>query len=132
MIGLVITLTIAFVIAYLSLNNNPGINIAIGDYQFFNIPLYMITVGTYLLGIILAWIIEVPAQIATGFQIMGLGRTIKSGNNSIVQLQNKILKLEAENAKLHERNLALTSNPHTVNNDQPNIIQKLLRKIKTR
>lgn len=109
MIGLILTIIIALAIAYFSRNGTSGISITIGD-QYHNIPLFVITVGTFLLGILFAWIIEVPHTIAKGLQVMGLGRKIRSGNQTIGQLQNKINKLEIENIKLHERNKSFTDN----------------------
>lgn len=132
MLGLIITIIIGLGIAFFSSKNTLGITVTIGDYKYFNIPLYAITVGTYLLGILLAWIIEVPQTIATAFQIMGLGRTIKSGNNTIAQLQNKIKNLEIENTKLHERNKSIIENRPADENNKPNIVHNLLHKLNLR
>ena len=71
-----------------------------------------------------------PQSIATAFQIMGLGRTIKSGNNTIVQLQNKIKKLETENIKLHERNnQSIIVDKQADGNYKQNIIQNFLHRL---
>jgi hypothetical protein len=133
MIGLILTLLIGLGIIFVSRNINSGINLSIGVYKFSNIPLFIITVGTYLLGILLAWIIEVPQSIATAFQIMGLGRTIKSGNNTISQLQNKIKSLEMENTRLQQRNnQSIIVNKQPDGNYKPNIIQNFLHKLHLR
>ena len=61
---------------------------------------------------------------------MGLGRTIKSGNNTIVQLQNKIKKLETENIKLHERNnQSIIVDKQADGNYKQNIIQNFLHRL---
>lgn len=132
MIGLILTIIIGLGIGYFSSNTTSGITITIGDYKYFNIPLFVITVGTYLLGILLAWIIEVPQSIATALQIMGLGRTIKSGNNTIVELQNKIRRQETENIKLRQHIQSITANKQTDGNYRPNIIQNLLHRLNLR
>lgn len=132
MIGLILTLIIGLAIAYFSKNSSSDINIALGDSQYFNIPLYMITVGTYLLGILLAWIIEIPQSIATTFQIMGLGRSVKSGNNTIASLQNKINRLEIENSKLHNHNKSILMNRPTDDYIKPNFIHNILHKLNIR
>ena len=129
MIGLMLTVIIGLGIAFLSRYNTSGIILTIGDYTYSNIPLYVITVGTYVLGILLAWIIEVPQEIATAFQIMGLGKTISSGKNTIGQLQNKIKKLEIENIKLTERNQTIISNRKPGENYQQNTIHNLLHRL---
>ena len=130
MIGLLVTIIIGLAIAYFSHLTASDVTITIGENTYSNIPLYLITVGAYLLGILLAWIIEVPQSIATAFQIMGLGRTIKSGNNTITQLQEKIKKLETENIKLRERNSqSIIVNKQADGNYKPNIIQNFLRRL---
>lgn len=132
MIGLILTLIIGFGIAYFSKNGTSGISLTIGNNQYLNIPLFFFTVGSYMLGILLTWIIEVPQTIATAFRISGLGRTVRSGNNTIVQLQNKIKKLEIENSKLHQRNQSIIANKQTDQNYKPNIINNLLHKLNLR
>lgn len=132
MIGLIVTIIIGFGIAYFSRQITSGVTITIGENIYSNIPLFVITVGTYILGILLAWIIEVPQTIVTAFQIMGLGRTIKSGNNTIVQLQNEIKRQEIENIKLHERNQIIAANKKPDENNKPNIIHNLLHRLNLR
>lgn len=132
MIGLMLFILIGFGIALFSRYSTPGITFTIGDYQYSNVPLFALTVGTYLLGILLAWIVEVPESIATAFQIMGLGRSIKSGNNTIAQLQNKIKSLEIENIKLQERNHSIVANRQKDANCRPNIINNLLHRLNLR
>lgn len=127
-----LTIIIGVGIAFFSRYNTSGITLTIGDYSYFNIPLYVITVGTYMLGILLAWIIEVPQAIGTTLQIMGLGHTIRSGNNTILGLQNKIKKLEIENIKLTQHNHSIITNHHTDGNYRPNIIHNFLHRFNLR
>lgn len=130
MIGLIVTIIIGCAIAYFSRYVSSGLTITIGENVYSNIPLFIITVSTYILGILIAWIIEVPQSIATAFRIMGLGRTIKSGNNTIIQLQEKIEKLETENIKLGERNKnSIIVNKQADGNYQKNIIQNFLHRL---
>lgn len=126
------TVIIGLSIAFLSRFNTSNIILTIGDYTYSNIPLYAITVGTYIIGILLAWIIEIPQGIATAFQIIGLGRTISSGKNTIGELQNKIKRLEIENIKLVERNQTIISNRRPGENSHHNTIHNLLHRLHLR
>jgi hypothetical protein len=132
MIGLIITILIGIAIAYLSRQNSLPIVTTIGNNTYFSIPLYVITLGTYILGILIAWIIEIPQTISTALQITGLGRSIKSGNNTIVDLQNKLRKLEIDNVKLQERNQSIIASKRIDGNYKPNIFQNILNKINHR
>lgn len=132
MIGLILTIIIGFGIAYFSRQITSGMRVTIGENVFPNIPLYVITVGTYVIGIIIAWIIEVPQSIATSFRIKGLGRNVKSGNNTIAQLQNKIDKLEIENVRLHEHNKSIIVNRPADGSYKPNSIQNFLHRLNLR
>ncbi len=132
MIGLMLTIIIGVGIAFFSRYNTSGITLTVGDDTYFNIPLYVVTVGTYMLGILLAWVIEVPQAIGTAFQIMGLGHTIKSGNNTILALQNKIKKLEIENIKLTQHYHSIITNHQTDGNYRPNIIHNFLQRLNLR
>jgi len=129
MIGLILTIVLGLVIAFISIKSTSDIALTIGNYTYFNIPLYAITVGVYALGLLLAWIIEVPQAIATAFQIMGLGRSVRSGKNTIVELKNKIIKLEIENSKLHDRNQSIITNRQSVEPYKPTIIQNFLHRL---
>jgi hypothetical protein len=131
MIGLIFTALIGFAIALISRHNISNFSLTIGSYSFSNIPLYIFTISSYMLGLLIAWIIEVPQAIGTGFKIMGLGRTIKSGNSTIVQLQNKIKTLELENNKLSERNKTMIDKP-TNEQNKPNGIQNFFHKLNLR
>lgn len=133
MIGLLLTLIIGLGIALISWIYMPGvITISPGDNQYYNIPLYAIPLFTYSLGIFLAWIIEIPQSVGTAFHIMGLGRTVRSGNNTISELQNKIIKLEAENAQLRDHNRNINTNRQPIENYQPNVIQNFLHRLDPR
>lgn len=132
MIGFILTLVIGIGIAFFSNASTSGVTLTIGEYKYFNIPLFVVTVGTYLLGIVLAWLIEVPQTIVTAFHVMGLGRTIRSGNNTITQLQNKINKLEMENSKLHDRNQAIIAERKADKNYSSHIIDNFLHRLKLR
>jgi hypothetical protein len=130
MIGLFVTLIIGIGIAYFSRQTTSGVTVAIGGNLYSNIPLFVITVGTYILGILISWIIEVPQTIATAFRIKGLGQNVKSGNRTIVQLQNKISKLEMENTKYRERNSqSIVVNKQADGSYKPNIIQNFLHRL---
>ncbi len=132
MIGLILTIIIGFGIAFFSRHITSGVTITIGGNTYSDIPLFVITVGTYLLGLLLAWIIEIPQTIVTTLRIMGLGRKISSGNKTIEQLQNKINKLELENKKLRERNQSIIADRPPDENYRPNIIQKTLHRLNLR
>lgn len=132
MIRFILTIVIGLGIAFFSRYNSAGITLTIGDYTYFNIPLFVLTVGTYLLGLFLAWIIEIPQAIMTSLHIMGLGHKISSGNNTILQLQDKIKRLGIENIKLQERNQSIIADKQTGGNYRPNIFQNLLHKLNLR
>lgn len=127
MIGLILTIIIGLGIAFFSSRNASGITVGIGEYPDVTIPIYIVTVGAYVLGIVLAWIIKVPQAIGTHFRISSLGRTIKTGNTTIEQLQKRIHTLETEIDKLRER--TQTSLTHALKNDadKPNSIRNFLQ-----
>lgn len=132
MIGIILTLVIGLGIAYFSRFSGSGITLSVGSSTFVNIPLALLTVGTYMLGILLAWIIGIPDMIATAFEITGLGRAVRSGKNTIIELQNKISKLELENARLHGENQNSNNGIRTNENYRPNIFQNFLHRFNQR
>lgn len=128
MIGFILTIIIGFGIAYLSSTSISSISITLGNYTYSNIPLTAITLSTYLIGMVLAWIIEVPQTIATALKIIGFGRTIKSGDNTIIQLQSKIQKLEIENSKLQGQYQSRIASRATEENVSSNSLRNFFRK----
>src|SRR5258708_39694239 len=96
-----ITLVVFGIIAALFANqNNSGATIYLGSTTLQNIPLYLVVLGSMLVGLIMAWVINLIEGVFTGVKILGKNQAIKSGQKELEKLQGKIHELEIENAKL--------------------------------
>lgn len=129
MIGLILTLIVAAAIAYFTKNGTSNITVSLGADNHFTVPLFIVTVGTFLLGIVFAWIIEVPQSILTKLHIIGLGSRLKSGKSTIEQLENKITKLELENSRLNDRLDNRNAYAKTQDSDKPRSIRSFIDRI---
>lgn len=114
MIGLLLTIFIGIGIAIISRYSPVRITINPGDNQIYEVPLYYVTVGTYLIGILIASIIEIPQTIVSSLRILGLGRSVESSKNTITKLQNKIEKLETDKSNLNIKNQVIRDNNSNV------------------
>lgn len=100
MAELIVTMIIGLGIAFFALHNTTGVSLVMGPYRLENIPLYLIVVSAFLLGLFLAWIIETLESVSNSIKLYAKERTIKSANQTINDLERKVTTLELENAKL--------------------------------
>lgn len=70
------------------------------NYQLTNVPLYLIALGSLLVGLFISWILSMIDSITTGFTIHGKNKTINQANRTINDLQHEIDTLQVENERL--------------------------------
>ncbi len=99
-------LVVIFGLAFASFaTQNVGtINIRIGPYDFFGVPVYLIAFGSMLVGLILAWIINTVESIGSAVTIHDRESKLSNVADRNNRLEDRIHELEVENAKLKTNN----------------------------
>lgn len=96
-----VTLVLFGILSALFANQNTGTaTLHLGYSTLTNIPLYLIILGSMLLGLIMAWVISVIESILVSFRIMGKNRAIKATQQEVETLKQKLQDVELENIKL--------------------------------
>lgn len=94
---LVVIFGVAF--AYFATENTLLTNLTIGGLQY-DIPLYLVILGSLLLGLVIAWVINTIEWAGSTLSIHDKEHQIKQTQNKIIELQNSLQRLELENARL--------------------------------
>ena len=100
MLTLIIFLIVSSIIAYLAISNSMLVVLHFGPYVFSHIPLFYIIIGSLLIGLGLAYLIELINSIFTGFTMRGKDKKIKQSKSEVVDLTKRIHQLELENERL--------------------------------
>jgi len=97
---LIIFLIIGSVLAYISNDNLMQVAVNVGPYSFAEIPLFYVIIGSFITGLVLAYVIHLFHDISTSFVIRGKKNEIKKNKNEALELTKRIHQLELENEKL--------------------------------
>ncbi len=96
------------VVSYLAIRNTTLVTLNFPGYIFNNIPLYLVILGSLLLGFLIAGVLSSINSMFSAFKIMGKNSVINSSQKEIEKLREKIQELELENSQLKTPNKAKT------------------------
>ncbi len=100
MLSIILLLIGGSVIAYLSLQNTMLVTLSFLDYTVPHLPLYVIIIGSMLVGFLLSYLIHLINSVFVFFTLHGKDKTIMSEKKEVAELTKRIHQLELENAKL--------------------------------
>ncbi len=88
------------VVSYLAIQNTELVTLKFPGYAFTNTPLYLVILGSLLLGFLIAGVLSSINSIFSSFKIMGKNNAINQAQKEIEELKEKYRQLELENAEL--------------------------------
>ena len=100
MLALIILVVFGVGIAFFATQNTQTISITLATYHLSGIPLYLIVLGSLLLGFVVSWILNFFDVISSALKIHGKESTIKNANKQISELTKRVHQLELENERL--------------------------------
>jgi uncharacterized integral membrane protein len=100
MLSLIVAILFGVSLTFFAFQNSVGVPVALGSYQVFAIPLYLVVVFSVLLGILMASFISGIEGISSYLTLRRKNHIITTDERTINELQQKIHNLEMENAKL--------------------------------
>lgn len=86
--------------AFFATQNTTGVTLRFYDVVWTGVPLYLIALGSLLVGFIIAWIISLFDWAATTLTVYDKDHSIRKRERVINDLSHRINELEIENAKL--------------------------------
>ncbi len=100
MFTLIVLVVFGIGVAFFATQNTQTISIALANYSLTGIPLYLIVLGSLLLGFVVSWITNLIDVISSALKIHGKESTIKDANKQISELTKRVHQLELENERL--------------------------------
>lgn len=100
MLVLVLTLLVALVFSFLSLENSQPVSMQFAGYILEGIPLYMVILGSMIVGVVLSLLINLGQTITSTFMLFGKDQKIRSAEKDLERVEHQVNDLKVENAKL--------------------------------
>ena len=104
MLTLILILIFGSGMAYLAFQNSTNVTLVFLNYTFPGVSLFFVILGSMLVGVILAYIIQLANSISTAIAIRNKDHKIKESENNVTQLTKKTHQLELENESLKKDN----------------------------
>jgi uncharacterized integral membrane protein len=100
MIALLFTVVFGLGIGYFATQNTTPVTLQLGDALFEGVPLYVVIVGSLLIGLLIAWVFYVARTVSSAVTIYGKEHGLKKSREAVADLKQRVTELEAENARL--------------------------------
>lgn len=97
---LILFLIASSALVYVSKFNMTLVSVNVGEYILSDIPLYYVIVGSFVLGLLLSFVIHIFGDISALWVLRGKKNEIKKGAGEVLELTKRIHQLELENEKL--------------------------------
>jgi len=100
MLILILFLIVGLLVVYISKFNFTPVTVNLGIYTFLDIPLFYVIVGSFLVGLVLSYLVHLVRSIFTSFAFRGKNKEIKKEKDEVLELTKRVHQLELENEKL--------------------------------
>jgi cell shape-determining protein MreC len=100
MLVLLIAVVFGLAIGYFATQNVTPVTIQVAQYALQEVPLYLVVVGSLLIGLFIAWILYFAKSVSSTVTIYGKNHAVKRANQTATVLEERVHELEAENARL--------------------------------
>ena len=112
MLVLLVAVISGIAIAYFGMQNVDPVTIRLNEYVWNDVPLYLVIVGSLLVGLVMAGILYFAKSISSRVTIYGKDRAMKKAKHTVTELEQRIRELEAEKARLETTVSSPVVNPH--------------------
>jgi len=100
MLSILLSVILGLAIGYFATQNTAPASVQFGEFVIENVPLYMVTVGSLMLGLLIAWIFYIARTVSTTLTIAGKDHEVKRSKRTVSDLEQRVHELEAANARL--------------------------------
>jgi uncharacterized integral membrane protein len=105
MLALVIAVMFGLAIGYFATQNTIPVTIRLAEYALEEIPLYLVVVGSLLVGLFVAWILYIAQALSARLTIYGRDQVVRKTRRTVTDLEQRVHELEVENERLKAREL---------------------------
>jgi uncharacterized integral membrane protein len=112
MVVLLVAVIFGGLIAYFGMQNISPVTIRLNEYVWDDVPLYLVIVGSLLVGLFIAWILYFARSVSSTLTIYGKDRAMKKAKHTVADLERRVQELEAEKARLKTTSPSPSEIPH--------------------
>ncbi len=107
MFTLILGIVFGLLFAYFATQNTAGVTLRIADITLTNIPLYLIALGSLLIGFLISGLFSLIEGVSASLALIGKDSKIRHTENQVEEMSKKVQALEIENARLKGENEAV-------------------------
>jgi uncharacterized integral membrane protein len=100
MLALLIAVVFGLGIGYFATQNTIPVTIRLADYALEEVPLYLVVIGSLLVGLFIAWILYVAQSVSARLTLYGRDKAVRNSRRTVAELEQRIHDLEIDNARL--------------------------------
>lgn len=100
MFTLILGIIFGLLFAFFATQNTAGVTLTIGSLALTNIPLYLIALGSLLIGFLISGLFNLIESVSSSLALMGKDSKIRHTENQVEEMSRKVQELEIENARL--------------------------------
>lgn len=100
MLFLLMTVVIGIGFAFFAVQNTATAPVQIANYSFNNVPLYVVVLGSMLLGLLISSLLRLIDWAATGLTLHDKDSQIRKNEDVVEKLQQRVQDLQLENSRL--------------------------------
>lgn len=97
---LIILIIFGLGMAYFATQNTGLIHLTVANYSTYGIPLYVVIIGSMLLGIFTSWLISIVNALTASVRMRKINNQIRNADRTIDELMKKNAELAKENSLL--------------------------------
>jgi uncharacterized integral membrane protein len=92
-----------FLFAIFAAQNNTAVDLHIGTYFLYEVPVYLVALTSVWLGIIITWLINATGAVSSMWTLRSKETKLKTSEQQLAELTKRIHQLELENLKFRKR-----------------------------
>ena len=100
MLALIFAVLVSVVVAYFATQNTTPITLHFLSSTWTGIPLYLVILGSLLIGLLFAWIFHLLNAISSSWAMKGKEQALKEQKKANLELTKRMHQLELANTKL--------------------------------
>ncbi|HTM10614.1 MAG TPA: lipopolysaccharide assembly protein LapA domain-containing protein [Verrucomicrobiae bacterium] len=103
MLALLIAVIFGAAVGYFATQNTMPVTLQFADYAIEEVPIYLVVIGSLVIGIFIAWIIHLTRSVSSTITIRGKNNEVRRARQDAAELEQRVRDLEVENARLRAR-----------------------------
>lgn len=100
--SLILLIIFALGAAFFATQNTGSVHLLLGGFMVESVPLYIVVIGSILLGVFISWLISIVDTFSTMFTLHGKDAALKAFQKKIEELQERNHELEMKLATSNE------------------------------